>query len=147
MAESISQIATEPANQVMASGDFYKPTRYEWLGAAGTQQYRFPPTFRPDFGHGSEWDVDWTNDGGSEANIESQWVTRREAPWKVPTSITSDKYGFINDEHGFYIKKPSTTAAREIPVIIEGGVGHWMPAPIYRNIAWYWNNQTYANSN
>ena len=127
MTEFTSHIASEPANQVMNSNsDFYPTPRYEWFGAPGTQQYRFPPTFRPDFGDGSSWNMDWTNDGGSETNIKNNWVTRREAPWKIPVSLT-------NDEHGFFIQKPSTTAAAEIPVIIEGGVGHWMPAPSWNN--------------
>lgn len=141
MSEFTSHIASEPANKVMNNtGDFYSVPRYEWFGEPGTQQYRFPPTFRPDFGAGTEWDMDWTNDGGSETDIKNNWVTRRDAPWKIPVDLA-------NDQMGFTIHKPSTAAAKEIPVVIEGGVGHWMPAPIYRNIAWWWQNETGNNSN
>ena len=141
MAEFISHIATEPANRVMNStNDFYNVPRYEWLGEEGTQQYRFPPTFTCDFGHGNDWQMAWNNNAGSEENIKDNYVTRRMAPWKIPSDLADNK-------HGFFIQKPSTIAAKEVPVIIEGGVGHWMPAPIYRNIGWWWQNQTSVNSN
>ena len=140
MAEFISQIALEPANQAINnSGDFYKPTRYEWFGSPGTQVYSFPNTFRPDFGHGGSWDQDWLQNV-SAGSITDFYVTRTKAPWKIPTSIS-------NAEHGFYIEKPSTTEAKQINIRIDGGIGHWMPAAIYRNIGWYWKNATGLNSN
>ena len=140
MAEYIQEIALEPANQAINnSGDFYKPTRYEWFGSHGTERYTHPNTFRPDFGHGGSWDQDWVQNV-SAGSIPDFYVTRTKAPWKIPASIS-------NADHGFYIEKPSTTEAKQINIRIDGGVGHWMPAAIYRNIGWYWKNATAANAN
>ena len=140
MAEFTSEIALEPANQAINnSGDFYKPTRYAWFGSPGTQRYTHPNTFRPDFGHGANWDQNWVQNV-STGSIPDFYVTRQKAPWKIPTSIS-------NADHGFYIEKPSTTEAKQINIRIDGGIGHWMPATIYRNIGWYWKNATALNSN
>nr|BDD46690.1 hypothetical protein 1 [Paracoccaceae bacterium]BDD46764.1 hypothetical protein 17 [Paracoccaceae bacterium] len=140
MTELITQIVTEPANQVINNAnDFYKPTRYEWFGAHGTERYTFPTTFRPDFGEGNAWDQDWVQNL-SASDISNNYVTRQLAPWKIPKTRT-------DEQHGFYVQSPSTADALNINVRIDGGIGHWMPAAIYRNIGWYWKNETAVNSN
>lgn len=140
MTEFISHIATEPANQVINNtGQFYNPTRYEWFGANGTQRYTFPDTFRPDFGHGSYWDQDWVQNQ-SVTNISNNIVTRQMAPWKA-SPFTTD------EQHGFYVESPLTASELKINVRIDGGIGHWMPAAIFRNIGWWWKNHTAVNSN
>lgn len=131
MAEFFSKIATEPANKSAApSGDaaHYNLPVYEWFG--NDARYGFPTSITADFG---------------DANN----------PYYVAThNIDFQRYGPLfstpdvpEDERGFEIKKTSASDVHSALVEIQGGTGHWMPAPIFRTLSFFWKNYTSVNAN
>ena len=132
------QIITQPANKHAGANDqaHYQLPVYEWFGESAN--YSFPESFYPDLGdHSTE---EWLNSVVRLLENPDDYVTKRDPLWQTPDQPNADNTGFD-------IKKPPTIEERRINIRIDGGVGHWMPAPIFRSLSFYWENPVNANAN
>ena len=132
MAEYIQEIAAEPANKsAAASGDasHYSLPIYEWFGNESTD-YGLPNSITADFGDARDPYYVSTNKGD---------VQRTGPIFSTPE--------VPDNQRGFDVKKTSTSNVHSIIIEIRGGIGHWMPAPIFRTMSFFWQNQNNANSN
>ena len=133
MAEYIQEIAAEPANKHAASNDaaHYSLPVYEWFGSDA--EYSFPGMFVPDLGDdlGYVW---------NKQNVNDNFVTRANQLWSTPNQSDASL-------NGFYISSPVTASQLKMNIRVDGGIGHWMPAPIFRTLSYYWKNYTAKNAN
>ena len=129
--EFFSEIEQVAANKnAGASGDasHYSIPVYEWFG--NDAQYNFPSSITAELGS--------ANDPRYYATHNTDIITQNP--------IFSTFEGG-DDEKGFQIKKTSASNVHSAIVEIRGGTGHWMPAPIFRTLSFYWKNYNNANAN
>jgi hypothetical protein len=131
MAEFFSEIANAAANKnASASGDssHYSLPVYEWFG--NDARYNFPTNLTAELG---------------SANNPSYHATHNTDV--ISQNPIFNTFEGSDGEKGFEIKKTSASNAHSAIVEIRGGTGHWMPAPIFRTLSFFWKNYNNADSN
>ena len=127
MADFINNIASEAANASASSSDssHYNLPIYEWFGA----EHSFPTKIEPDLGDST----------GAYFGDNNTDFTRYGTLFLTP--------GLSSSEKGFEIRKESTTNAHSAIIEFRTGIGHWMPAPLFRTLSYFWKNHTQYNAN
>jgi streptogramin lyase len=132
MAEFFSEIAQVAANKNQAAGTesaHYQQPKYEWFGEGAS--YSFPASFYPDLGDRS--DYEWVNSVGTGSN--TSYITKRDNLFWLPDAPNADNTGFD-------IVKPGLPDEKRLNIKVAGGVGHWLPAPVFRSFSYYLERST-----
>ncbi len=117
---------THPASSYASSQNgHYNTPLIPWFRNSG-QPSEYPAAFRADIGHTHHFDVNVnTND--------YNYVRNKTNPfWPEEGSF----------DRGFSLHTPSTRDHIQFNYKISGGVGPWMPCPIFRSISWYLAKET-----
>lgn len=128
-------LRTVPATNYVSSNTnaHYNVPLLEWFSAGGFLYKSYPGTFTPALGTTSPEfasNVSPTKMNNYVSNLGSQF-------WPQEGQL----------QNGFRVTKPSQNTMVEFNVAIGGGDGLWMPCPIFASFSFYYENETYANSN
>ena len=102
----------------------YSTELIPWFRSAG-QPSDFPSTFTPDLGTQFTFSA-------PDAATALQYIYDRTDPF-WPQEGSFDK--------GFALQSPNSKVSQQFNNRIVGGKGHWMPAPIFRSLSFYWSKE------
>ena len=101
-----------------------------WFMNSGYNE-SYLPTFTPDIGTTNVW-------VRGEYSTGTSYVSNKQDPF------WPDDNG---NKGGFSMYKTNTRTGYEFNYAIYGGVGVWMPCPIFKSVSWYWNNAQNSEAN
>jgi len=118
-------------NATATSWDTHRdiPTVSWFMNSGYNESYL--PTFTPDIGTTDEW-------VRGLYSTSTSYVSNKQDPF------WPDDNG---NKGGFSIYKTNTRTGYEFNYAIYGGVGVWMPCPIFKSVSWYWNNAYNSEAN
>ena len=105
------------------------PTVSWFMNSGYTEKYM--PSFTPDLGTNYEFTR------GLYSTSTSYVFNQQDPFWP-------DANG---NKGGFGVKKTNTRTEYQFNYAIYGGVGVWMPCPIFKSTSWYWNNNQVSEAN
>lgn len=96
--------------------------------------------------------IPWFRATGQPADYPNTFTTDIGTIHTFTSNVNASSYNYIYNKtdpfwpqeeefnHGFSVQSPNSRDGRSFNYRIVGGKGHWMPAPIFRSLSFYWDN-------